>query len=89
MATTMVWPETGGERAVRDFEEKIAARDGGEVVLDFSAVRRVDASALKAVERVAGLAGEKGVKVAIRGVNVDVYKVLKLMKLTSKFRFEN
>ena len=33
------------------------------------------------------IADEKGVKVVLRGVNVDVYKVLKLVKLASRFSF--
>ncbi len=59
----------------------------GEVVLDFSSVRRVDSAALQALEQLAGRAEEKSVKVALRGVNVDVYKVLKLVKLTRCFSF--
>jgi hypothetical protein len=35
----------------------------------------------------ARVADEKAVKVALRGVNVDVYKVLKLVKLTRRFSF--
>jgi hypothetical protein len=35
----------------------------------------------------AGAADEKAVKVALRGVHVDVYKVLKLVKLTPRFSF--
>ena len=31
----------------------------------------------------------KAVKVVLRGVNVDVYKVLKLVKLASRFSFVN
>ena len=33
------------------------------------------------------MADDKGVKVVLRGVNVGVYKVLKLVKLTSRFSF--
>jgi len=60
---------------------------GGEVVLDFSAVRRVDSHALEALERLAFIADEKTVKVALRSVNVEVYKVLKLVKLARRFSF--
>ena len=41
------------------------------------------------MEEFAGIADEKGVKVALRGVNVHVYKVLKLVKLASRFSFVN
>ncbi len=61
--------------------------DGGEMILDFSSVRRVDPSALKAMEELAGSADEKAVKVVLRGVNVDVYKVLKLARLAGRFAF--
>jgi anti-anti-sigma regulatory factor len=57
------------------------------VVLDFSSVRRIDPNALRAMEKLAGLADGKAVKVVLRGVNVDIYKVLKLVKLTSRFSF--
>jgi len=59
----------------------------GEAVLDFSAVRRVDASTLRALEELARMAEKKAVKVVLRGVDVDVYKVLKLVKLTRRFSF--
>ena len=61
----------------------------GETVLDFSSVRRVDAAALTALDEFARLAGEKSVKVVLRGVNVDVYKVLKLVQVTRKLAFVN
>jgi len=59
----------------------------GEVTLDFSSVPRIDPSGLKAMEALAGAAADKGVKVVLRGVNVDIYKVLKLAKLSSRFAF--
>ena len=61
----------------------------GEAVLDFSSVRRVDAGSLRALEEFAGRAEEKAIKVVVRGMNVEVYKVLKLMNLTSRFLFVN
>ncbi len=59
----------------------------GELVLDFSAVRRVDADALKSLQDLADAADQKETKVALRGVNVEMYKVLKLVKLDSRFAF--
>jgi hypothetical protein len=41
------------------------------------------------MEEFARIADEKAVKVVLRGVNVDVYKVLKLVKLTQRFSFVN
>lgn len=58
-----------------------------EVIVDFSPVRRLDAQALNALEELAGLAQQKSLKLVLRGVNVDVYKVLKLMKLAPRFQF--
>ena len=60
-----------------------------QVVLDFVSVRRVDSNALRAMEGLAGVADQKAVKVVLYGVNVDVYKVLKLVKLAPRFSFWN
>jgi anti-anti-sigma regulatory factor len=69
--------------------QALAKLDGAsrEVALDLSSVRRIDPSAIGALEKLAGAADEKAVKVALRGVHVDVYKVLKLVKLTPRFSF--
>ena len=58
-----------------------------ELLLDFSAVQRIDASALIAIEELAERAQHAEVAVVFRGVNVKVYKVLKLVRLASKFSF--
>ncbi len=60
----------------------------GEVTLDFSAVDRIDPGELKLIENLAGVAAEKSVKVVLRGVNVRIYKALKLANLTGRFAFE-
>ena len=60
---------------------------GGEVAFDFSAVHRVDARAVRALEKLAGIADDKCIKVTLHGVHVSVYKVLKLVKLGSRFSF--
>jgi len=89
MATVAVWQKIDEERvvlALREAGEKLDSAEG-EIVLDFSSVRRVDASAIGAMEKFANTADDKVVKVALRGVNVDVYKVLKLVKLASRFSF--
>lgn len=79
------------KRIVPDLQEAGKKLDGteGEVVLDLSSVRRIDSNALAAIEELARTADEKSVKVALRGVNVYVYKVLKLVKLTNRFSFVN
>lgn len=73
---------------LRAAEEKLLAGDS-EVTLDFSSVSRVDAPTLRELAELAHIADAKAVKVNLRGVNVDVYKVLKLVKLTQKFSFAN
>jgi len=75
-------------QALKEAGEKLDSTEN-EVVLDFSSVSRIDASGLIAMEEFANKADDKGVKVALRGVNVSVYKVLKLMKLASRFSFMN
>ncbi len=59
----------------------------GEVVLDFTSVRRIDPSALRELGKMADRADDDTIKIGLRGVNIDVYKVLKLMKLAPRFFF--
>lgn len=73
---------------LREAAEKLDGSEG-EAVLDFSSVNRVDSSGVQALEELVRLADEKAVKVVLRGVNIDVYKVLKLMKLTGHLSFVN
>ncbi len=89
MAMIAVWLKIDEERVVETLREAGEKLDGsdGEVVLDVSSLRRIDPAALRAMEEFAGLAREKGVKVALRSINVDVYKVFKLTKLASRFTF--
>ena len=89
MTMNAEWIEIDGERVVQDLQAARETLDTaqGDVVLDFSSVRRIDPNALRAMEKLAGLADGKTVKVVLRGVNVDIYKVLKLVKLTSRFSF--
>jgi anti-anti-sigma regulatory factor len=87
MARTAVLLNIDEKRVISALQEagkNLTAADG-ETVLDFSSVRRVDASALRALEEFARVAD----KVVLRGVSVDVYKVLKLVKLTRRFSFLN
>ncbi|MFZ0733090.1 MAG: sodium-independent anion transporter [Candidatus Sulfotelmatobacter sp.] len=76
------WLTSSLQKAKQDF---VNAR--GELVLDFSAVHRIDAAGLQALEEFARFAGKKEVKVALRGVNVDLYKALKLMGVSGHFLF--
>lgn len=85
------WHKVDGERVAQSLQEVGENLNSaeGEVLLDFSGVRRIDPSGLYAVEDFALAADAKSVRVALRGVNVDVYKVLKLSRLTSRFSFVN
>jgi anti-anti-sigma regulatory factor len=89
MTSNGEWLEIDGERVLQGLQAARETLDSAQrdVVLDFSSVRRIDPHALLAMEKLAGLADGKAVKVVLRGVNVDIYKVLKLVKLTSRFSF--
>lgn len=91
MATIPVWLKIDEARVVEALQgagEKLESVEG-EVVLDFSSVRRIDTSALRAMDEFVDIAEQKGIKVGLRGVSVDVYKVLKLVRLASRFSFVN
>ncbi len=89
MAMNAVWLDIDGECVLQGLEEALARLDGaeGEVILDFSSVRRVDPSAVRALENLAGTADKKAARVVLRGVNIGIYKVLKLIKLAPRFSF--
>ena len=69
-------------------QESLDALTGtGELILDFSSVPRIDVSAVKELDELARRAGAKSVSIALRAVAPDVYKVLKLARLSSLFSF--
>ncbi len=89
MATTSITPAQESDamlRAVRQCREQIDSA-GGPLTLDFSSLRRIDAPLLNAIEDLAQAAERKNVKVELQGLNIGVYKVLKLMKLAPRFIF--
>ena len=61
---------------------------GKTVEVNFTSVRRIDPPSLVALEQLAGEAEKKKLEVTLRGVNIDVYKVMKLAQLTSRFSFK-
>ena len=89
MAMIAVWHKVDGENVVAALQEAGEKLNGaeGEVLLDFSSVRRIDAGALREMEKLAATADGKAVKIVLCGVNVGIYKVLKLMKLAPRFSF--
>ncbi len=89
MAISAVWIRIDGERVAEALQEvrgKLDSADG-EVVLDFSAVRRIDSRVLHAMEELSSTASDKAARIVLRGVNVDIYKVLKLAKVAPRFSF--
>jgi anti-anti-sigma regulatory factor len=90
-ATITEWRQIDEKTMVqelREAAERLNSSDG-EVSLDFSAVRRLTSGTLGALEKLAYKAEEIAVKVRLRGVNVDVYKVLKLAGVTNRVTFVN
>src|ERR1035438_9258381 len=69
MTMNAEWIEIDGERVVQGLQAARETLDTaqGDVVLDFSSVRRIDPNALRAMEKLAGLADGKTVKVVLRG----------------------
>jgi len=89
MTKNALWLRIDPQRAAESLREAAGKLEaaGGEAVLDLAGVTRIDTQAAGALEELAGKAGAGGGKVALHGVNVDVYRVLKLMKLTAGFEF--
>ena len=89
MPMNALWLKIDPERLHDSLEEAAAKLDPSEpeVVLDFSQVRRIDTAALQALTALADKAGQQSAHVVLCGVNVDVYKVLKLMKLAPRLSF--
>ncbi len=91
MAMIAVWLKVDEERVVQALHEATEKLDSveGELALDFSSVQRIDSKDLRAMAEFADMADNRSVKVVLRGVNLGVYKVLKLVKLASRFSFVN
>ena len=89
MASDGVRLSVEGTRAAQTLHEARKTLEGaqGEVVIDFSSVERIDAGALRALDELADTASGNGVQLVLNNVSVDVYKVLKLMGLSSRFSF--
>ena len=79
--------KTNLHEAVQNAIERLDTA-GPEMVLDLSSVDRVEPGALHELAGLAGQAHDKSVKIVLGGVNIDVYKVLKLMKIEHRFLFQ-
>jgi ABC-type transporter Mla MlaB component len=80
--------EESASPLLREAGQKLAGAEG-EVVVDFSSLLRITAAELNLVKEFVGKSDAKNVKVVLRGVNVDIYKVLTLTNLASRFSFVN
>jgi anti-anti-sigma regulatory factor len=91
MSATALFLKIEEGRIVPVLQDAAASLDRAEseVVLDFASVRRIDSGAVQALEDFARVADEKAVNIVLCGVNVDVYKVLKLMKLMGRISFRH
>lgn len=91
MAMTVVWLKFEEERVAQTLQGAMEKLDSieNELILDFSSVQRIDSSALRVMEDFVGTAEGKGVRIVLRNVSVDIYKVLKLVKLAPRFVFSN
>lgn len=91
MATNGTWLKIDEQHAVPDLQGAANSLDraDSELVLDCSAMQRLDATAIASLEALANKADQHEVKVVLHGVTVRVYKVLRLLKLTSRFSFTN
>lgn len=89
MAIIAVWLKLEEGRVAEGLQESLEMLDSadGELLLDFSAVRRLDAPALAAMQKLADAADLRKVKLALRGTNIEIYKVIKLARLSPRFSF--
>jgi anti-anti-sigma regulatory factor len=89
MATNIASIEIDNQRVSGSLRDALANMEqaGREMVLDFSSVERLDTGALSALQELAGAADGKGVTVALSGVGIELYRVLKLTKLAPRFSY--
>jgi anti-anti-sigma regulatory factor len=89
MAMIAEWLRVDAQHVVENLQDarEMLETANGELILDFSSLRRIDPSAVRAMQALAETAEDKTIKVVLRGVNIEIYKVLKLLKLTRRFSF--
>jgi anti-anti-sigma regulatory factor len=86
MATVAILVSLEDGALAAELEKAIATLENGEreVVLDFSSVHRLSAGEVHAIDGFTRTAEDKGVKVRVRGLGVDLYRALKLARLSSR-----
>jgi len=90
MTTNPLWITLEPDGAIHALRQQAVERLGccaGELVLDCASLPRIDSSMAGAFENLANLAAQASVKVLLRAVNIDVYRVLALLNLTERFSF--
>jgi anti-anti-sigma regulatory factor len=82
--------EVDPTRFVECIEDAIlqVVRGETQVILDISALQRLDAAGLKGIEKLVEIAEAKGVRPIVRGARVEAYKVLKLLGLANRLTYE-
>jgi anti-anti-sigma regulatory factor len=88
MAPNPVCPEIDGraDLLVRSALERLDTAEN-ELILDFSGVRRVDPAAVRSLAELAAKAQAHSVRIVIEGVNIEIYKVLRLLAMAAQFSF--
>jgi len=74
----------GSLAEARDAAEQL---EGTEILLDFSAVRRLDVADVTALAELSAVASKREVRLTARAVSVGVYKVLQLAGLSGAMSF--
>jgi anti-anti-sigma regulatory factor len=90
MTTNAAWITVDPERVANVLQQDAVERvESGEreVILDFSSVLTIDGNAVSALEELARLADDRSAVIVLRAVNVDIYRVLKQLSLSQRFRF--
>jgi ABC-type transporter Mla MlaB component len=88
MPTIAMLVKIDGKRIADSVQEAQSKLNGSsEAVLDFTCVLRVEPKDLVALEELVQVAENSGIKIELLGVNVGIYKVLKLAQLASRFAF--
>ena len=89
MSTIAEFFKIDGDRVAECIHEAHLQLDTAreQTILDFSSVVRITPQDLRAMEELIDRAENQSVKVVLHGVNVDIYKVLKLIKLAARFSF--
>lgn len=71
-----------------EFANHLTTNESGGATLDLQDVARIDPQAVRLLTQIADTADQKNVELTVKGANIDVYRVLKLTKLSYRFQFE-